>query len=197
MLEPMSYLRKCNGCGLEIYKVEDLDKFVKSKGSVHGRRNWCKKCYSILSRRQRATQMGRLHKIRESMIARCYDERTNGYQYYGEKGIKVCQLWLDDKASFVNWALENGYAGGLQIDRIDSNEDYSPDNCRWVTVTQQQRNKSNTVTDHEAMTRICHRCGRKLPFSAFYKLKSDPAGITPKCIECYAKDYKDRKFKRG
>lgn len=74
----------------------------------------------------------------------CYNPNTNHYKYYGGKGVKVCDEWLGDGGmrAFIIWSVtEGGYRRGLTIDRIDSDGDYSPDNCRYVDMTIQGRNK--------------------------------------------------------
>lgn len=55
----------------------------------------------------------------------------------------MCQEWLDDFMNFYNWAMANGYADDLRIDRIDVNGNYEPSNCRWITNAEQQNNKRN------------------------------------------------------
>ena len=62
---------------------------------------------------------------------------------YINRGIDVCQEWLTFE-NFEKWALSNGFDPSLQLDRINNNEGYSPDNCRWVSRSVNQRNKSNT-----------------------------------------------------
>lgn len=74
---------------------------------------------------------------------RCYKANDKRYYVYGERGIRVCSEWLNDYQTFCDWAMSNGYAYGLTIDRIDNNGNYEPNNCRWVTPQQQQRNKRN------------------------------------------------------
>ena len=66
------------------------------------------------------------------------------YERYGGRGISVCAEWHKAE-NFIKWALENGYKKWLQIDRIDNNGNYCPDNCRWVTAKQNSRNRRNTV----------------------------------------------------
>lgn len=69
------------------------------------------------------------------MKTRCYNINHKDYKYYGAKGIKIYQQWLDNKLDFLQWALENGFSKEtLVIDRIDSNKGYEPSNCRFVTV---------------------------------------------------------------
>lgn len=85
----------------------------------------------------------RLYRIYRNMKSRCYNKNAKDYKYYGEKGIRICQSWNSSFASFCVWALMNGYKNDLTIDRIDNDKDYSPDNCRWVSMDVQGKNKSN------------------------------------------------------
>ena len=84
----------------------------------------------------------RLLNIFKNMKNRCYNTKAVGYKYYGEKGIKICDDWLCNKVNFIYWALDNGYENGLTIDRIDSNKDYTPDNCRWIDGRENSRRAS-------------------------------------------------------
>lgn len=84
----------------------------------------------------------KLKNTRSNMIARCYDQKNKRYNAYGGRGIKVTQEWIDNPMSFYNWCLQNGYEGTLQIDRINNDGDYTPENCRLVTQTQNIRNTS-------------------------------------------------------
>lgn len=56
----------------------------------------------------------------------------------------MCQEWIDDPASFEEWAYKNGYKNNLTIDRINEDRNYCPDNCRWITLEENSRFKSTT-----------------------------------------------------
>lgn len=79
------------------------------------------------------------------MRKRCSRSSKKDYKSYEGRGITVCEEWENDFLPFCNWALAHGYSDNLSIDRIDVHKGYSPDNCRWVSIENQQANKQNTI----------------------------------------------------
>lgn len=87
----------------------------------------------------------RLYSIWKGMKYRCYTVNWKPYQWYGARGIGVCEEWRNSYQSFKRWSLSNGYSEGLELDRINVNGDYSPDNCRWITHHEQTLNRRDTI----------------------------------------------------
>ena len=86
----------------------------------------------------------RLYRIWSCMKTRCYNEKWINYKNYGGRGIAICDDWRNDFQAFYTWALSHGYSDTLTIDRIDVNGNYEPTNCRWITLKEQQSNRTNT-----------------------------------------------------
>lgn len=107
-----------------------------------------KSCGCKRGNRKHGEHRHRLYRIWQAMKSRCSNPRTMNYKYYGGKGVKVDERW-SDYSQFAIWAKSNGYKDRLTIDRIDPNGNYCPENCRWVTMKEQNnKHKSNLYQVH-------------------------------------------------
>ena len=86
-----------------------------------------------------------LFNVWRNMNMRCYNPNSDRYYTYGKRGIAVCNEWRNNFRVFAKWAVDNGWKVGLSIERKDHNGDYTPDNCTFITMSEQARNKTNNV----------------------------------------------------
>lgn len=89
----------------------------------------------------------RLRRIWSGMRQRCGHTKTNrpnNLTNYVGRGITVCDEWRGSFATFATWAMANGYAADLTIDRRDNDRGYAPSNCRWVSIGENIRNRRVT-----------------------------------------------------
>ena len=86
----------------------------------------------------------RIYRTWQAMKSRCNRKTDRGYRWYGAKGVSVCEEW-NDYSVFKKWALGNGYSDHLVIDRLRSKKSYSPDNCQFIT---QSENVKKMLREH-------------------------------------------------
>lgn len=99
----------------------------------------------------------RIFRIWNGMKNRCNNPNATGYKYWGGKGVQVCDDWLNNFITFKDWALSSGYKKNLTIDRIDSDGNYEPNNCRWITRSENTRKATTKlfVEKVKGKARIC------------------------------------------
>lgn len=83
------------------------------------------------------------------MKVRCKNASHERFKHYGGRGITVCERWL----KFENFKEDMfpSYKEGLQLDRIDVNGNYEPSNCRWVTPSQNMKNRQQKAKEQSTM----------------------------------------------
>jgi hypothetical protein len=99
----------------------------------------------------------KLYGVWEGIIQRTSNPKDKSYCKYGGRGIYMCDEWRNDFIAFHNWSILNGYTQGLSIDRIDNNDGYYPNNCRWATDLVQAANtrkiRSNNTSGFRGVVR--------------------------------------------
>lgn len=129
-----SYWRCLCDCGNETTARADL---------LQGRNTISCGCYHREIKTTHGMSNSRLYNIWSKMKDRCDNPNIKLYKYYGERGVFICDEWLNFE-NFRDWALSNSYEDGLSIDRINNNDGYYPENCRWVdAITQSNNRRSN------------------------------------------------------
>lgn len=95
-----------------------------------------------------------LNRVYTGMKSRCYNSNHEGYRWYGDIGIKVCNRWLE---SFWNFVEDMGdRPEGQTLDRINTYGDYSPDNCKWSTPLEQANNRKKNSGWRKKRERLLH-----------------------------------------
>ena len=92
-----------------------------------------------------ASHSQRLYNIWCGIKNRCLNPHCDDYQYYGGKGVTICEEWKNNYMAFRAWAISHGYKEDLTIDRISPDGNYSPFNCRWTDYKTQANNRTNNV----------------------------------------------------
>lgn len=134
------YICRCD-CGTK--------RTIKAKDLLCGSTKSCGCLRSDLMKKRRTTHgmtNTRLFRIWDGMKQRC-GINSETHKHWAGKGIQICDEWLGDSGfqNFYDWSIQNGYDEHLSIDRINSDGNYCPENCRWVDSYVQNNNSSNNT----------------------------------------------------
>ena len=140
ILEPNGKHRTVWRCICECGK----EKIVAANKLKSGNTKSCG-CYARDVNTTHGMSKTRLYKIWRKMKDRCYNPKHTHYEFYGGKGICICEEWKDDFEAFKDWAVMSGYSDYLTIERIDNDIGYNKENCKWATVKEQNNNKGDNV----------------------------------------------------
>ena len=160
-------MKTCSKCGVE----KSLDSFHKNKSTFDGLNHYCKTCrhearvakwqtsptttvvrvrngktQTFTRRENHGESKTPLYRRWKGFRERCNNPKAHNYRWYGGRGITVCEEWNTNFFAFKKWALENGYSPELELDRIDNDGPYSPDNCRWVTKLTNKETRANYLS---------------------------------------------------
>jgi hypothetical protein len=119
---------------------------VDKTNVTRGKSKSCQKCkgqrlsqYTNFKTHGLSKKYKDIYELWASIKRRCYNKKQKTYKYYGGKGIIICDEWKNDFPEFLKWCLNNGYRKKLEIDRINSNGNYAPDNCQFITKSENIR----------------------------------------------------------
>lgn len=185
------YLCDCECGGTKITSEDNL------------RRGHCRSCGCLYKghggSKKKNIFMGsdsKLYRTWSGIKSRCFDQNSHNYHNYGGRGITMCDEWKNDYNTFKKWALHNGYdeSGGrdCSIDRIDTNGNYDPYNCKWSTAKEQANNtRRNTFIEYDGveytLSQLADKAG--LNYSTFMSRYSRGWDID-KILNCPVRKYR-------
>ena len=146
--------------------------------------------------RKHGMSASKLYRVYTAMRERCEKPTCAEYHRYGGRGITVCEEWRNNRNAFFEWAMASGYKEGLQIDRINNDGNYCPENCRWVTLKQNCNNTSiNVFLEHNGEIHTLSEWSNLLGINRSTIYSRHRAGKTP--AEILSKTHLEKEKKHG
>lgn len=156
-----NYTIQCRECAMKQIGDTNRKYYLSHKMPEPYRKVVGSSKYPLVTKRLRETYV--------NMKTRCYNKNSLSYYRYGGRGIVVCDEWKDNFVAFALWALDNGYREDLTIDRIDNNGNYEPNNCRFVSRTEQANNRvSSTKLEYNGEFDTMANWSRRLGMPYYY-----------------------------
>lgn len=156
-----NYTIQCRECAMKQIGDTNRKYYLSHKMPEPYRKVVGSSKYPLVTKRLRETYV--------NMKTRCYNKNSLSYYRYGGRGIVVCDEWKDNFVAFALWALDNGYREDLTIDRIDNNGNYEPNNCRFVSRTEQANNRvSSTKLEYNGDFDTMANWSRRLGMPYYY-----------------------------
>ena len=179
---------ECNECSGTYVTAKNDHKRVKYPFT-------CRKCVSSIKGArtlrdkngviiEKNADRDRLLVIWNGMKSRCYNEGHRMYHRYGARGIKV---EFQDFGNFYLWAINNGYKKELTIDRIDGDDNYKAENCRWATRLEQAQCRVSGKTNKSGLQGVRKNTSGTFTARHMYKGKESSLGVFNTAEEAYAK----------
>lgn len=144
-----------------------------------------KYCGSYKVKNTCAWKVSKLTSKMVNIKERVTNPNHKNYNRYSHLGIY--ESWVKSPVKFAYWAFSNGWNPGLQIDRKNNAVGYYPSNCRFITASENNRNKTNNVTDWVNRSRKCCKCNTIKAFKDFAVSRKEVAGIAYYCKLCKKK----------
>ena len=122
------------------------ERIATSAGLMRGYTKSCGCLVTDIANEQKTVSVRntRIYKCWTSIKQRCTNPNSPSYGRYGGRGITICTEWSKSFTEFKRWSEANGYTDSLEIDRINNDAGYRPDNCRWITHKENCQNRSDS-----------------------------------------------------